>query len=82
MSTSESAVASQAAGAPALHEVLPGGATWSGLLRRGTLLTLTDIEGAGTATLAMLRADLTAERLNLPDTMKAQKISRITAGRR
>jgi urea carboxylase-associated protein 1/urea carboxylase-associated protein 2 len=80
MSTSESAVSAQATGTPRLHEVLPGGATWSALLRRGTLLTLTDIDGAGTATLAMLRADLTAERLNLPDTMKAQKISRITAG--
>ncbi len=66
--------------APALTEVLPGGATWSAVLRRGTLLTLTDLEGAATATLTLLRADVTAERLNLPDTMKAQKVCRITAG--
>lgn len=62
---------------PALHEVLPGGAAWSAVLRRGTLLDLTDLDGTGTAALTLLRADLTAERLNLPDTMKAQKISRI-----
>ncbi|MBJ7471764.1 MAG: DUF1989 domain-containing protein [Solirubrobacteraceae bacterium] len=65
---------------PRLTEVLPGGATWSAVLRRGTLLTLTDLHGAGTATLTLIRADLTAERLNLPDTMKAQKVCRITEG--
>ncbi len=65
---------------PLLTEVLPGGATWSAVLRRGTLLTLTDLEGAGTATLTLIRADVTAERLNLPDTMKAQKVCRITEG--
>lgn len=80
MSTSESAAPSHVGGLPRLHETLPGGATWSGLLRRGTQLTLTDVDGAGTATLALVRADLTAERLNLPDTMKAQMISRIVAG--
>jgi urea carboxylase-associated protein 1/urea carboxylase-associated protein 2 len=69
-----------AAASPTLTETLPGGATWSAILRRGTLLTLTDLAGAGTATLTLLRADLTAERLNLPDTMKAQKVSRITEG--
>lgn len=63
-----------------LTEVLPGGATWSAVLRRGTLLELTDLDGAATATLTLIRADITAERLNLPDTMKAQKISRIVEG--
>ncbi len=65
---------------PTLREVLPGGATWSAVLRRGTLLTLTDLDGTATATLTLLRADVTAERLNLPDTMKAQKVSRVRAG--
>ncbi|MEN0012337.1 MAG: DUF1989 domain-containing protein, partial [Solirubrobacteraceae bacterium] len=74
------AAATAATGAASFGETLPGGATWSAILRRGTLLTLTDLEGSGTATLTLLRADLTAERLNLPDTMKAQKVSRITAG--
>jgi uncharacterized protein len=63
-----------------LREVLPGGAAWSGLVRRGTLLELTDLAGNGTAALTLLRADLTAERLNLPDTMKAQKVSRVLEG--
>jgi uncharacterized protein len=63
-----------------LLEVLPGGAAWSGLLRRGTLLELTDLTGTATAAFTLLRADLTAERLNLPDTMKAQKVSRVAEG--
>ncbi len=64
---------------PTLHEVLPGGATWTAIVRRGTQLTLRDLEGAGTATLTLLRADLTAERLCLPDTLKSQRVSRITS---
>ncbi|MEH3053385.1 MAG: DUF1989 domain-containing protein [Patulibacter minatonensis] len=63
-----------------LREVLPGGAAWSGLVRRGTLLELTDLDGTGTASITLLRADLTAERLNVPDTLKSQKVSRITEG--
>ncbi|MBO9533396.1 MAG: DUF1989 domain-containing protein, partial [Solirubrobacteraceae bacterium] len=86
--TTDSAAALLSAAAPAqadaavlpLHEVLPGGAAWSALLRRGTLLELTDLEGIGTAALTLIRADFTAERLNLPDTMKAQKISRVAEG--
>ncbi|MFT4036059.1 MAG: DUF1989 domain-containing protein, partial [Patulibacter sp.] len=78
--TSSTGSTRAAAGAPRLRELLPGGATWSAVLRRGTVLELTDLEGTATATLTLLRADLTAERLNLPDTMKAQKISRLTHG--
>ena len=78
--TEPATTTTMSAAAPELTEVLPGGATWSAVLRRGTLLELTDLDGAGTATLTLLRADVTAERLNLPDTMKAQKISRITEG--
>lgn len=65
---------------PPLREVLPGGAAWSGVLRRGTLLELTDLDGTATAAFTLLRADLTAERLNLPDSMKAQKVSRVLEG--
>lgn len=60
--------------------VLPGAATWSGLLRRGSALELEDIEGGANVALLLLDAHSPSERLNVPDTLKAQHVARITAG--
>lgn len=62
------------------EEVVPGGCHWSGLLRRGTALRITDT--AGRANLAALfhRADEKLERYNMPDTLKAQHTAMLTRG--
>jgi urea carboxylase-associated protein 2 len=62
------------------REVLPGSATWSGLLRRGSALELEDIEGGANVALLLLDAHRPSERLNVPDTLKAQHVARITTG--
>jgi uncharacterized protein len=62
------------------RDVLPGAATWSGVLRRGSALELEDIEGGANVALLLLSAHQPSERLNVPDTLKAQHVARITAG--
>ncbi len=61
-------------------EELAGDATWSHVLKRGTALRLTARGDGGNAGAYLLNADDPSERLNLPDTMKAQHIARLTAG--
>lgn len=61
-------------------EVLPGGATWSHVLKRGTALRITDIHGGANVAAYFLNFDLPAERFNLPDTLKAQHTAHLTKG--
>jgi urea carboxylase-associated protein 2 len=61
-------------------EIVPGGATWSHVLKRGTALRITDVEGGANVAAYFLNFDLTAERFNLPDTLKAQHTARLTKG--
>ena len=67
------------------QETLPGNFTWSHILKRGTSLRLsalgssTDQAGPNVAAI-LFNADNLSERLNLPDTLKAQHIARLTAG--
>lgn len=62
------------------EETLQGGSTWSHILKRGTALRVT-AQGEHTNVGAiLLNADNPTERLNLPDTLKAQHIARLTAG--
>jgi urea carboxylase-associated protein 2 len=63
-----------------LAERLRGGQTWSRVLRRGQRLTLTDVEGGAAVAALFYNADDTSERYNMPDTLKAQHIARLTAG--
>lgn len=63
-----------------LSEVLPGGATWSHVLKRGTALCITDTEGGANVAAYFLNFELPAERFNLPDTLKAQHTARLTKG--
>jgi urea carboxylase-associated protein 2 len=63
-----------------LAEELPGGASWSRVCRRATALTLTDIEGGANVSLLLYRAADPLERYCMPDTLKAQHVSRLTAG--
>lgn len=61
-------------------EVLPGAATWSHVLKRGTSLRITDLEGNANVAAYFLNFENSAERFNLPDTLKAQHTARLTEG--
>lgn len=59
---------------------IPGGCHWSGILRRGTTLRLTDESGgANTATL-FYNLEEKLERYNMADTLKSQHTFRLTKG--
>jgi hypothetical protein len=60
--------------------VLPGGATWSHVLKRGTALRITDVQGGANVAAYFLNFEIPAERFNLPDTLKAQHTARLTKG--
>jgi len=62
------------------EEALPGAATWSHVLKRGTALRLTDLEGGGNVGAIFFNFENPTERFNLPDTLKAQHIARLTKG--
>jgi urea carboxylase-associated protein 2 len=62
------------------EETLPGGATWSHVLKRGTALRLTDLEGGANVGAIFYNFELPIERYNMPDTLKAQHIARLTKG--
>ncbi|MFZ5892109.1 MAG: urea amidolyase associated protein UAAP1 [Myxococcota bacterium] len=62
------------------EERLRGGQMWSRVLRRGQVLRLTDVEGGASVAALFFNADDKSERYNMPDTLKAQHIARLTAG--
>ena len=62
------------------EETLHPGAAWSHILKRGTALRLTDLEGGANVGAIFYNADCPIERLNIPDTLKAQHIARLTQG--
>lgn len=61
-------------------ELFPGGGHWSYCVKRGTSLRFTDLEGGANASVLLYRADERMERLNLPDTLKAQHTAHLAAG--
>jgi uncharacterized protein len=63
-----------------VDEPLRGGQMWSRVLKRGQVLRITDVEGGGSVAALLFNADRPLERYNMPDTLKAQHIARITAG--
>lgn len=62
------------------EETLDGFAAWTHVLKRGTALQLTALGEDANLAAIFLNADLPTERLNLPDTLKAQHTARLTAG--
>jgi urea carboxylase-associated protein 2 len=62
------------------EETIHGGATWSHVLKRGTALRLTDLQGGANAGAIFYNSECAAERYNMPDTLKAQHIARLTKG--
>ena len=64
-----------------LDEVLPGGARWSKIIKRGDKLRITSEDGLGSLSAMFYNADNTAERFNSADTVKLQHNAYFTKGR-
>jgi uncharacterized protein len=62
------------------EETIPGGATWSHVLKRGTSLRMADLEGGANVAAIFYNFECPVERYNMPDTLKAQHIARLTKG--
>ena len=62
------------------EETVEGGASWSHVLRRGSSLRIVDATGGANVGAIFYNFECSAERFNLPDTLKAQHIARLTKG--
>ena len=62
------------------EDLVVGGAHWSGLLRRGTTMRLTDVVGGANASVLLYNYEDRTERYNMPDTLKAQHTAFLTRG--
>ncbi|MCU1339355.1 MAG: hypothetical protein JWO19_4936 [Bryobacterales bacterium] len=62
------------------EETIQPGATWSHVLKRGTSLRITDLEGGANVGAIFYNFECPSERYNMPDTLKAQHIARLTKG--
>ena len=60
------------------EEIIPGGNHWSGLMRRGTALRLTDLAGGANCSALFYNAEDKLERYNMPDSLKAQHTAFLT----
>lgn len=65
---------------PLWEDSIPGGASWSFVLRRGNTLRLEDVEGGANVATLLYNWDCPVERYNMPDTLKAQHIAHLTEG--
>jgi uncharacterized protein len=62
------------------EEEVPAGAHWSGVLRRGVTLRLTDIEGGANVSALFYNQEEKLERYNMADTLKGQHTAFLTTG--
>ena len=62
------------------YQTLLRRAHWSFVMRSGSALTLTDVEGGASASLLFYNPENLLERYNAPDTLKCQHTFRLTAG--
>ncbi len=60
--------------------MIDGGAHWSFIARRGTQLTLRDIEGGANVGMLFYNPTLLSEKLNTPDTLKCQHTFKLSKG--
>lgn len=73
-------MANQQTGQVVHSETLRGGQMWSRVLRHGQTLRLTDVEGGAQLAALFYNAEQPLERYNMPDSLKAQRIARLTTG--
>src|SRR6266581_1606004 len=62
------------------QDMVQPGATWSHVLKRGSALRITDMAGGANVGAVFYNWDNLTERYNMPDTLKAQHIARLTDG--
>src|SRR5215470_12670512 len=62
------------------EETVQPGASWSHVLKRGSALRITDLEGGANVAAMFYNFECPVERYNMPDTLKAQHIARLTKG--
>jgi hypothetical protein len=62
------------------EETVQPGASWSHVLKRGTALRITDADGGANVGAIFYNFECPTERYNMPDTLKAQHIARLTKG--
>jgi urea carboxylase-associated protein 2 len=62
------------------NETVPGGGMWSFVLRRHLTLRIIDLEGGANVGLMAYQSENPLNRLNLPDTLKAQYTAKLTRG--
>ena len=62
------------------QDLIPGGAHWSGIVRRGTTLRLTDMQGGANCSAIFFHQEEKLERYNMADTLKAQHTAHLTQG--
>lgn len=62
------------------EETIQPAASWSHVLKRGTALRITDPEGGANVGAMFYNFECPVERYNMPDTLKAQHIARLTKG--
>jgi uncharacterized protein len=65
---------------PLFEDLVQPGATWSHVLKRGTSLRITDIHGKANVGAIFYNRENFTERYNMPDTLKAQHIAKLTCG--
>lgn len=62
------------------EETIPGGAHWSFVMKRGTALRLTDVEGGANLSALFYNQEEKLERYNMADTLKAQHTAHLSRG--
>jgi urea carboxylase-associated protein 2 len=62
------------------EETIPGGAHWSFVMKRGTALRLTDVEGGANLSTLFYNQEEKLERYNMADTLKAQHTAHLGTG--
>jgi hypothetical protein len=62
------------------EEFVPGGGHWSGIMKRGTTLRLTDTKGGANVSALFFNQEEKLERYNMADTLKAQHTAYLTRG--
>jgi urea carboxylase-associated protein 2 len=63
-----------------MTKTIPAGGKWSSYISSGKKLTFTALEDGANVSLLLYNANDTAERYNMPDTLKAQHTAHLTKG--
>ena len=62
------------------QETVPGGTHWSGVMRRGTTLRVSDLKGGANVSMLFYNYEEKLERYNMADTLKGQHTAFLTKG--